>query len=194
MADADHNRVEKALIAALAEHRNEPLTKRQQMDLKWWQKRQARAATEELLENLPKQMYSKLCGRQVKVINQQADRYGLPIREPSIDMYQAVKAFHDFLAKHGDRLTENDELRKEKERLEIKVLERRARILDGEIQQQSSEYIKRQELRHRLAWLAARLEQLGETLGKAGGADVQGALNDFLDELALEIEQGHLSV
>jgi hypothetical protein len=188
------DRTESAILAALAEHRGEKLTRKQTSDLKWWRKAQTQAAVEATLASLPKKLYCELSDRQVKVINEQAARYELPIGGPTVDMYDAVRAFHDFLADNADLLGDDDDLRKEKLRKEINVLERKARMLDYDIKKQKSQFIDRSELRRRLTWLAGRLKTLGETLGKVGGQDVQNAMNDFLEELAVELEKGHLSV
>ena len=116
------DRTERALIAALDQHRGKTLNKNQVADLKWYRKRQTTELIESALANLPKKIYCELSDRQVKVINEQADRYGLPIGGPTIDLYEAIKGFHDFLADHADLFGDDDDLRKEKMRKEIGVL------------------------------------------------------------------------
>jgi ABC-type phosphate transport system auxiliary subunit len=190
---AEHERKERAILAMLAEHRGEALSGPQRADLAWYRKSESERIVEEALADLPKKIYCKLSGRQVKVINEQAERYGLPIGESTVDMYAAVEAFHDFLADNARSFGEDDDLRAEKIRKEIAVLERRAKILDGEIKQQKSLYIEKSDLHRRLTWLVGKLNNLGERIGKIGGADCQIAVNEFLEEMATEIESGHLA-
>lgn len=192
-AKAVEDRTERAILALLAEHRGQKLTTGQKSDLTWYQKQQAETIVENALADLPKKIYCKLSGRQVKVINEQAERYELPIGEATVDMYAAVAAFHDYLADHARAFGNDEDLRAEKIRKEIAVLERRAKILDGEIKQQKSLYIEKADLHRRLTWLASKLQTLGERLGKTGGAECQNVVNEFLEELAEELESGHLA-
>lgn len=191
---AVEDRTERAILALLAEHRGEALTSGQRSDLAWYKKQQAETIVEEVLADLPKKTYCKLSGRQVKVINEQAERYGLPIGDATVDMYAAVAAFHDFLADHARVFGEDEDLRAEKLRKEIAVLERRAKILDGEIKQQKSQFIEKADLHRRMMWLATRMQSLGERMATIGGRECQQAVNDFLEEIAREIENGYLAV
>ena len=50
-----------------------------------------------------------MSGRQTKVINEQAARYDLPFGGPTIDLPDVVRALHDFLAKHAQRLASGDD-------------------------------------------------------------------------------------
>lgn len=50
-----------------------------------------------------------MAGRQVKVVNEQADRYGLPIGGATVDLQAFVRAVHDFLAAHARKLATTDE-------------------------------------------------------------------------------------
>jgi ABC-type phosphate transport system auxiliary subunit len=193
-SDPVADRKERAILALLAEHRGESLSSGQKSDLAWYRKAEAEEIVETVLADLPKKLYCKLSGRQVKVINEQAERYGLPIGDATVDMFAAVAAFHDFLADNARTFGEDEDLRAEKIRKEIAVLERRAKILDGEIKQQKSLYIEKSDLHRRLTWLASKLQSLGERLGKLGGAECQNTVNEFLEELAEELESGHLAV
>lgn len=197
MAIAENDRIERALLAALAEHRGERITKRDRVDLDWYRKQQAAENLEAALTSIPKKLYLKLSGRATRVVNDQAALYGLPMGGPTVDLFSLVRGFHDLLAKHSRTFADEADdagLKKAKLKGEIEVLERRAKILDGEINQQRSKYIDRGELRRRLEWLVIKIADLGERFGRVGGPDVQIALNEFLEELAAEIEGGNLAV
>lgn len=197
MPIAENDRIERALLAALADHRGETLSKKDRVDLDWYRKKLAAELVDTSLESIPKKLYLKLSGRATRVINDQATLYGLPMGGPTVDLFALIRGFHDLLAKHSRTFVDSgddDDLKRAKLKGEIEVLERRAKILDGEINQQRSRYIDRGELRRRLEWLVGRIADLGERLGKMGGPDVQRALNEFLEELASEVEGGNLAV
>lgn len=197
MAHIESERIERALLAALAEHRGERVTKKDRADLEWYRKQQAAELVEIALAEIPKKLYLKLSGRATRVVNDQASLYGLPMGGPTVDLYSLVSGFHDLLAKHSRTFSDEQDdagLKKAKLKGEIEVLERRAKILDGEINQQRSRFIDRGELRRRLSWLVGKLGDLGERLGKLGGPDVQRAINEFLEEVATEIEGGNLAI
>lgn len=53
-----------------------------------------------MLESLPKKLYVGLSGRQHKILNEQAQRYDLPIGsgQAVINLYDVIRRFHDMLA------------------------------------------------------------------------------------------------
>src|SRR4051794_36283760 len=50
-----------------------------------------------------------MSGRQAKVINEQAERYGLAFGGPTIDLPRFVRTLHDFLAKNALKLARDDD-------------------------------------------------------------------------------------
>lgn len=197
MPEPETDRIERALLAALKQHRGEKLLAKDRADLAWHRKKQAESIIDDAMKEIPKKTYIKLSGRATKILNEQSTTYDLPIGGPTVDLFATIRAFHDLLAKRARALTGNDDhdgLKKAKLKGEIEVLERRAKILDGEINQQRAKFIERSELRRRLAWLSGKLADLGERLGRVGGTDAQLAANEFLEELATEIEGGNLAI
>lgn len=62
---------------------------------------------------VPKQHYLMMAGdgekpRANKVVNEQADRYGLPLRGKTLDLSHVLRSFHDFLARNKHRLAKGD--------------------------------------------------------------------------------------
>lgn len=193
MDDSEHARVEAALLAKLSLHRGEKLGRQARRDLQWYESRERDRIAEELFVNLPKKTYCELSGRDNRVIIDQAERYNLAISGATVNLYKAIRSFHDFIAESGQYLADDD-LRDEKLRKEIAVLERRAAILDGDIRKQKSIYIERAEVHQKLGWLVKKFHQLGERIGKIGGAECQRAVNDMLESIAEELENGHLAI
>lgn len=197
MPELEVDRTERALLAAIKEHRGEKLLAKDRADLDWYWKKKGEEIIEDALQEIPKKTYVKLSGRASSQLNKQAASYDLPIAGPTVNLFDTLSAFHDLLAKYQNTIgADEDEAKLKKAKLkgEIEVLERRAKILDGEISQQKAKYIERSELRRRLSWLTSKLADLGDRLGKIGGPDAQRAANEFLEELAVEIEGGNLSI
>src|SRR4051794_39812038 len=48
--------------------------------------------------SIPQKHWRAMSGRQAKVINEQADRYGIPFGGAFINLSMVVKALHDFFA------------------------------------------------------------------------------------------------
>lgn len=57
---------------------------------------------------VPKGAYSQWSGRSHKVLDEQAERYGLPISGDSIDIRAVCKWLHDFLASNKYRFIDDD--------------------------------------------------------------------------------------
>lgn len=75
--------------------------------------RQQKVAREKVVADyiaaVPKGDWRKWSGRQHKILDEQAERYGLPIGGATIDLPAAVKAFHDLLAANKHRLAASDD-------------------------------------------------------------------------------------
>src|SRR4029079_4755941 len=58
---------------------------------------------------IPQKHWREMSGRQTKVINEQADRYGLPFGGPFINLPALARALHDFLATNALKLAKEDD-------------------------------------------------------------------------------------
>src|SRR4026207_434341 len=59
--------------------------------------------------SIPQKHWREMSGRQTKVINEQATRYGLPFGGAQISLPAVVRAFHDFLADNSVKLAREDD-------------------------------------------------------------------------------------
>lgn len=57
-----------------------------------------------------KKRYLEMAGRQARTVNEQADRYNLPISGPTIDIAKLVSRLHQFLADNSGVLSSDDAL------------------------------------------------------------------------------------
>lgn len=138
------------------------------------------AAREKTLAECPKKIYLRLAGRQAKVVNEQADRYGLPLRGEVVNLFEIIRAFHDLLPKLGSLIGHDgpalERLREEKFRLA--QLDRRER---------ESQLLPRDAVHERLALVASILRRAGETLARRCGPEAHQILNEALDEADREV-------
>jgi len=166
-----------------------------------------------LRQRCQKGIFCAYAGRQQKVIDEQADRYDLPIDGPTVDLNDAIRAYHDLITANARyirpaddaELAENGELdldeaqhhdlQTEKLRQEIIKLRQSNERLGIQVTRDRGDSIDRRHLREMLMWLSTRLEGFGQQLRTAAnGSEAQKTLNEFLEHLADECEQGVLQI
>ncbi len=165
--------------------RKEKLTRKEQSTLSRFERDREERLRWQYYETIPKKHWQRMSGRQVKVINEQAARYGLPIGGPTIDLAAFIPAFHDFLARNSQKLAqEEDELLRSghaspalewyrRERARLARLDRRAR--EGElISWREFDYVVRE--------LTDLVRGAGERLYRDYGKEVGDVLVDALHE------------
>ncbi|MGN6545539.1 MAG: hypothetical protein ACTHK7_10865 [Aureliella sp.] len=59
--------------------------------------------------SIPQKHWRQMSGRQAKVINEQAVRYGIPFDGATVSLPAVVKALHDFLAENKHKLARDDD-------------------------------------------------------------------------------------
>lgn len=63
----------------------------------------------EYYATIPQRHWRLMSGRQTKVINEQAQRYGLPFGGPTINLNNLARALHDFLADNAVKLARDED-------------------------------------------------------------------------------------
>ncbi len=91
------------------QQRGETPTVREAEALRRMRKQQDEDERDALYASMPKGDYCRLSGRQPKVLNEQADRYGLPLRGRTVDLGKVLTAVHDLLAKNRHRISSDEE-------------------------------------------------------------------------------------
>lgn len=152
-----------------------------------------------LIKSVPKKLYCQITGRQPKVVNEQADRYGVPLRGDTIDVGNVLEWLHDFLAKHGrtilaqspdDLLLEgaSQQLKDAYVREQIKEKAAKAKLAELDLAQRSGELVLAAEIHDHLTRFASILRRTGEALQRRFGPDAQRILDKGLDDCDREIE------
>lgn len=148
------------------------------------------------LAALPKKTYCELVGRQPKVVNDQADAYGVPLRGATVDVLGVLKWLHDFFAAHKHTLpqivrgeagetTPRDQLILE----QIEVYRRRVKLLENRIAIDDETLLPRAEVHELLTQLAKLLRGAGERLHKQFGPQAASVLEVALDDFEATLMQ-----
>ncbi|HUX16278.1 MAG TPA: hypothetical protein VMW52_07375 [Phycisphaerae bacterium] len=140
---------------------------------------------------VPKKDYADLAGRQQKVLNEQAARYGIPIGGPTIDLVAVFHWLHDFLARNARKLTAGDDDDPmmagcaspwlEKYRREKTLLARLDR------KRREGDLLERDTVHEALGRIASILRGAGDTLQRQFGVDAHRVLEEALDDADREI-------
>ena len=184
------DKIEREMAAAALQKRKAGLqpTREEIAALRRIERDREEAQRWEYMRTIPKKHWLEMSGRQAKVINSQAARYGLPFGESPIDLPKVVRALHDFLATNATRLTGDTAGDPLLVGGNSPALERyrdeQWRIAKIKRHEMEGDFIARDTVHESLARLAALLRQAGELLQKQYGTDAQAILDETLDEWA----------
>ena len=167
----------------------EKLTRSEREALKRHEKQKEERLRWQYYRSIPQKHWRQMSGRQTKVINDQAARYGIPFGGPTIDLPSVVKALHDFLAENAQRLARDDDAmlvggsspaleRYREERAQLARLDRLER--EGKL-------LPRDEVREVLARIASILRDAGDALQRQFGSAAVEILHEALDDSQREI-------
>ncbi|MGA2032319.1 MAG: hypothetical protein ABSG68_08700 [Thermoguttaceae bacterium] len=140
-----------------------------------------------------KREWREWSGRQDKILNEQATRYGLPIGGATIDLAAVVRWLHDFLARNARRLAGAEVDDAECPANSSPALERKrladARRAELRYECEVRSWMPRHEIHAAHAAVASILRRAGESLLREFGAAAQKTLNDALDDCQREIDR-----
>ena len=165
------------------------LTGAEREGLKRHEKKKEERLRWQYYHSIPQKHWRQMSGRQTKVINEQAIRYGIPFGGATIDLAAVAKSLHDFLAENAQRLArEDDELLQggsspalERYREERALLARLDRL------ERERRLLPRDEVRQALGRIAAILRSAGDTLSREFGPAAAAVLHEALDDAQREI-------
>lgn len=161
--------------------------------LKRVKKRQDDDQIRRCLGDLPKILYQEASGRSTKVLHEQADRWGLPLRGRRIDLAAVLRRFHDILADYGHKLKKlgADDLDPAALAANLPHLEEKrkweAKTARLNYELAAKERILRDDVTRGLETLSVVLQQAGDALLRQYGAGAQRILNDCLEDFERNI-------
>lgn len=167
------------------------LTREESAAIARFEKEKEERARWQYYNSIPQKHWRQMSGRQAKVINEQAVRYGIPFGGPNISLPAVVRALHDFLADNKSRLAVDGDVlmsgssspaleryREERAALaRLDRLEREGGLVDRELVRQS------------LAQIAAIIRSAGETLEREFGSRAAEILIEALDDAQRETDR-----
>lgn len=185
------------LKARLKQIEGGKLTARESKALERWQRETKSELRDSLFRSVPKGIYCELAGRQNKVVDEFGQRYDVPVDLPEINLFEAVAALHtrvSELAAAARPNLEGDEaeLVREKLRQEIGKLQRQSASIQIELDKHMEKLLNRADVKTGLDWLSNKLRAVGTRLYREAGQPAVDALNELLEELAKEIDDGAL--
>lgn len=185
------DQIDRELAAAALRKRakGETPTQREIAALRRIEKVREAADRQRFYRTIPKGDWREWSGRQHKVLNEQADRYGLPIGSAEIDLPAVVRWLHDFLAENKHRLAAVGErspqeadgpTEGELDAAKLDYLRERTRISRIEADRRAALLIPRDQVHQCFGLIAGVLRQASENLNKRFGEDAFEILADAL--------------
>jgi hypothetical protein len=138
---------------------------------------------------IPKKHWVKLSGRQHKVLDEQAGRYGIPILGSQIDLAAVARWLHDFLARNAQKLKPDEEglLQGDSDWAE-KYRKERALLVRLERREREGALVSRDKSHQCWTRVAGVLHAAGETLQRQFGAAALRVLNQALENATREVD------
>jgi hypothetical protein len=165
--------------------RKESLSRKEQAVMARFERDREERLRWQYYRTIPKKHWQRMSGRQVKVINEQAARYGLPIGGPAIDLSAFVMAFHDFLAKNAVQLArEEDELLQYGHNSPAlgRYRDEKARLAQLDRREREGELLPAREVYRIVERLAYFVRTAGVLLQRNFGNEALDILTDALDQ------------
>ena len=135
--------------------------------------------------------WRQMSGRQTKVINEQAARYGIPFGGAKIDLPAVIRAMHDFLADNAVKLARNEDdlLAGPGSPALERYREERAAIARLDRLEREGALVSRDEVRTSFGRVAAILRTAGDALQRQFGPAAVEVLYEALEDAGREIER-----
>lgn len=139
--------------------------------------------------DIPQKHWRQMSGRQTKVLNEQAARYGIPFGGPTINLSQVARALHDFLADNALKLSRDDDpLMSGSGSVALeRYREERAAIARLDRMEREGSLLPRDEVREAMGRVASMIRGAGDALQRHFGQAAADILIDALDDAEREI-------
>jgi hypothetical protein len=170
--------------------RGESLSRAEQQLLSRYEKDREERLRWQYYRSIPKKHWQRMSGRQVKVINEQAARYGLPLNGSTIDLTAVVAALHDFLAANARKLATDDDplLSAGVSPALERYRQERARLAQLDRLERERELVSLDELMPQLDLMGSLIRNAGEELYARFGREAGDLICEALDEYGRRME------
>ncbi len=158
--------------------------------LRRWERAEEEKRRWQIYESIPQKHWREMSGRQTKVINEQAARYGIPFGGRVINLPEVVRSLHEFLAKNAHRLASGDDQSAGRDNpATIRYRTAAADLLELDLAERKKTLLPRSEVREMLALVANILRGAGDTLQRGFGPEAHAVLEEALDDAEFEIRR-----
>ena len=140
---------------------------------------------------VPKADYIALSGRPTKILHDQADRYNLPLRGKTLDLYAVLSAFHKFLADNKHKLAATDgedPMSGESSPALERWREEKYRLARLERLRQEDSLLPRDKIHTGMAAMANILRHLGAPMQRQYGPAAHQLVTEALDDWQRELD------
>lgn len=139
--------------------------------------------------SIPQKHWREMSGRQTKVLQEQAERYGIPFSERTINLPNVVRALHDFFRRNAQKLAEPDDALMAGESTPAleRYREERAALARLDRLERERVLVNRQAIREGMGRISAVLRTAGDTLQRQFGPEALEILNEALAEAEREM-------
>ena len=170
---------------------HEALTREERRALERHEKQKEERLRWQYYHAIPQKHWRQMSGRQTKIINEQATRYGLPFGGRTIDLPAVVRALHDFLADNAQKLAREDDdlLQGGNSPALERYREERAQLARLDRLEREGQLVPRDEVREALGRVAAIIRGIGDALNRQFGAAAVELLLEALDDAEREIDR-----
>ena len=158
--------------------------------LRRWEKAEDERRRWEVYTTVPKKHFVEMAGRQVKILNEQARRYGLACGGRTVSLPEYVLSVHDWFAANAHRLARDDPTANGRETPD----QRRHRaaaadLLELQVAERRGQLLPRDRAHEMLGQIAIILRAAGESLRRQFGREAHAVLTEALDDAEREIER-----
>jgi hypothetical protein len=167
------------------------LSKEERRALKRHESEKEERLRKQYYASIPQKHWREMSGRQAKVINEQATRYGIPFGGATVNLSAVVKGFHDFLAENAVKLARDEDplMQGSGSPALERYREERAAMARLDRLEREGELLPRDEVREALARVASILRSAGDTLQRQFGQGGLDILCEALDDAQREVDR-----
>jgi len=152
------------------------------------------------VETVPKSLYCEWSGRQTKILHDEADLYGMPLRGSTINLPELIRWLHNFLAQHkhelpglvkegaagdGHTLSLKEQLNQEK--LTAARLQNEDRAMMQAVKKR--QLVPTEVLHEKLGLMGKMLRSCGEQLYKRHGQEAGDVLSATLENFLILLDE-----
>ncbi len=185
MPNGERNDQRLAMAALEKQRRGDKPTREEAAALRRVQRAQDDALRLEHFQDIRKKEWREWSGCQDKVLNEQCQRYGIPIGSPPIVLPTVVHWLHRFLAENAHRLGQAEEADSAMEEFRRVRTERERLLLERERRQ----WLSRNAVHAGHSRIASLLRGAGDALDRQFGPVARKILNDALDNCQREVDR-----